>query len=185
MEILHCVSEMRRFHPVIIIVIFSNVNSLKISKPHNAIHQLSDIVSDKNNKPMIVVVDTEKKQRDDFDDLLVDGDDGLIDDDSHQKTDASEDAAYILYHLLRTTKQDDEPDPLLEETKHALRQAIKIKCKRVEECIIECPPRRPSCPRNCQEVFDNLNLCPPPRPKRPKNDCRPKCGKTMPPKWFF
>ncbi|RVE49467.1 hypothetical protein evm_005898 [Chilo suppressalis] len=69
----------------------------------------------------------------------------------------------------------------LEASKNILRTALRTRCYQVYSCVEKCPPKRPSCPLNCQQVFDVLNLCKLPTTPDP---CRkPRCGKTMPPKW--
>ncbi|KAL0810393.1 hypothetical protein ABMA28_010538, partial [Loxostege sticticalis] len=73
-----------------------------------------------------------------------------------------------------------EDYPLEIDFKQALRTALRARCQKVDHCVQKCPPKKPSCPVNCQQVFDNLNLCAPPTTTP---SCEKTWGKTMPPRW--
>ncbi|XP_034837553.1 uncharacterized protein [Maniola hyperantus] len=96
--------------------------------------------------------------------------------------------AYLLYHALRTTEErehlDAEAAMKFEQTKDILRQALRKRCNQLNSCYRECPKPKKShvkCTIQCQETYDNYDVC----QEEEKNICkRPKCGRTMPPKWL-
>ncbi|XP_021204117.2 uncharacterized protein LOC110385307 isoform X2 [Bombyx mori] len=102
-----------------------------------------------------------------------------VDNVKHNTESANDDAAYILYHLLRNTNNNDHSD--FKEAKDSLRSALRARCQKVEHCVRKCQKKQIDCPINCKESYDEFNICPSEKPKGCK---KTKCGRTLPPNWL-
>ncbi|XP_028040431.1 uncharacterized protein LOC114250663 [Bombyx mandarina] len=68
----------------------------------------------------------------------------------HNTESANDDAAYILYHLLRNTNNNDHSD--FKEAKDRHRSALRAQCQKVEHCVQKCH-------LSCKESYDEFNIC--------------------------
>ncbi|KAJ0170542.1 hypothetical protein K1T71_013913 [Dendrolimus kikuchii] len=142
---------------------------------------LPSLIGDRSKNRLIILVskDSTRTNEGDTHDVIDSHEDSeTSNDDEDEEFTPNDEAAYVLLHLLRS-KPDDHNDIILQETKDILREGLRSRCKKVDKCVKKCPPKKPKCPKKCKEAFDDLNIC------RPKKECKkPRCGKTMPPKWL-
>ncbi|CAH2061856.1 unnamed protein product, partial [Iphiclides podalirius] len=99
------------------------------------------------------------------------------------KSSPNDDSAYFLYHILRTTEDNENLDKKLvntiEETKSVLRPILRARCDKLRQCKRACPKKKINCIKKCVIKIDVYEIC-----ERPKSKCkREKCGMTLPPKW--
>ncbi|XP_037876004.1 uncharacterized protein LOC119630495 [Bombyx mori] len=75
----------------------------------------------------------------------------------HNTESANDDAAYILYHLLRNTNNNYHSD--FKEAKDSLRSALRAQCEKAKRCILQCQKNQIDCPVICKESYDEFNIC--------------------------
>ncbi|XP_072933752.1 uncharacterized protein [Epargyreus clarus] len=152
---------------------------------------LSQFFENNSKPPIIVYMEPKTHQKaklrvfDDEEPDLTEVEEDDDDDEPYLRTTPNDERAYLLYHLLRTTLEDDDVDPAtvenLQRTKQLLRQALIGRCRQLNKCVKKCPQVSFTCTLTCKQVYDDLDACDEPKPKCKKS----KCGNTMPPSWLL
>ncbi|CAG4974964.1 unnamed protein product [Colias eurytheme] len=74
-----------------------------------------------------------------------------------------DEGAYFLFHLLRTTQEneplDPETDRTFEKTKSILGEALRARCNRYDRCVKRCVKKRYTCTVSCREEYDVYEVC--------------------------
>ncbi|XP_045781010.1 uncharacterized protein LOC123878028 [Maniola jurtina] len=181
-----CVGRLRLLY--IVLLIFSVI---KNGSTNVRINNLLQLLSNANVKPpFIAILYPQGKNTRESNYLKTEVD---LTDDIVPEIDSldppHDEKAYLLYHVLRTTEEREHIDPeaamKFEQTKDILRQALRKRCNQLNSCYSECPKKQTrhfKCTMECQETYDNYDVC---QDQEQEKTCkRPKCGKTMPPKWY-
>ncbi|CAF4906151.1 unnamed protein product [Pieris macdunnoughi] len=158
---------------VFALIIF-NINS---ALPHNVIHSIKD---GKGSSPIVLLLNIKQRTGTIYDlDQKVTSN---IEVTTNDVADESDNGAYLLYHLLRTTQENEDLDEstnrTFEKTKDMLRAALRSRCNKLDRCVRRCVKKRYTCTVTCREEIDVYDVC-----RQPV--CGKSCwGKTMPPSWL-
>ncbi|CAK1549217.1 unnamed protein product [Leptosia nina] len=83
--------------------------------------------------------------------------------DAINDTGDNDEGAYLLYHLLRTTQENEDLDEsatrTFEKTKDMLRAALRSRCNKYDRCVRRCVKVTYSCTVTCREVYDMYDIC--------------------------